>query len=95
MAQAAGVPTVRKGAKDGARIIRAPLSNRVALAVRSRRPKRDERNTLMNSLRYVGKDVHRDTISVAVLDETGRLMMLATRGRRFWILFMGCEARYK
>ena len=36
----------------------------------------------MNSLRYVGMDVHRDTISVAVLDESGRLMMqsvLATR----------------
>jgi transposase len=29
----------------------------------------------MNSLRYVGMDVHRDTISVAVLDEGGRLMM--------------------
>jgi transposase len=36
----------------------------------------------MNSLRYVGMDVHRDTISVAVLDESGRLVMqsvLATR----------------
>jgi transposase len=36
----------------------------------------------MNSVRYVGLDVHRDTISVAVLDEGGRLMMqsvLATR----------------
>src|SRR6266496_1191446 len=36
----------------------------------------------MNSVRYVGLDVHRDTISVAVLDESGRLMMesvLATR----------------
>ena len=36
----------------------------------------------MNSLRYVGLDVHRDTISVAVLDESGRLMtqsVLATR----------------
>jgi transposase len=36
----------------------------------------------MNSLRYVGLDVHRDTISVAVLDEGGRLIMqsvLATR----------------
>jgi len=36
----------------------------------------------MNSVRYVGMDVHRDTISVAVLDESGRLMMqsvLATR----------------
>jgi transposase len=36
----------------------------------------------MNSVRYVGLDVHRDTISVAVLDESGRLIMqsvLATR----------------
>jgi transposase len=36
----------------------------------------------MDSVRYVGLDVHRDTISVAVLDENGRLMMqsvLATR----------------
>jgi len=36
----------------------------------------------MNSLRYVGLDVHRDTISVAVLDENGRLIMqsvVATR----------------
>lgn len=36
----------------------------------------------MNSVRYVGMDVHRDTISVAVLDESGRVLMpsvLATR----------------
>jgi hypothetical protein len=36
----------------------------------------------MNSVRYIGMDVHRETISVAVLDESGRLMMqsvLATR----------------
>jgi transposase len=36
----------------------------------------------MNSVRYLGMDVHRDTISVAVLDESGRLTMqsvLATR----------------
>src|SRR5450759_3509645 len=38
-------------------------------------PKRNERNTLMNRVRYVGMDVHRDTISVAVVDEQGRLMM--------------------
>jgi len=29
----------------------------------------------MNSVRYIGMDVHRDTISVAVVDEQGRLMM--------------------
>jgi hypothetical protein len=36
----------------------------------------------MNSVRYIGMDVHRETISVAVLDEGGRVMMqsvLATR----------------
>src|SRR5271157_3667871 len=36
----------------------------------------------MNSVRYIGMDVHRDTVLVAVLDESGRLMMqsvLATR----------------
>ena len=36
----------------------------------------------MNSVRYIGVDVHRDTISVAVLDGEGRLVMesvLATR----------------
>jgi transposase len=36
----------------------------------------------MNSVRYVGLDVHRDTISVAVLEESGRLVMqsvVATR----------------
>ncbi len=36
----------------------------------------------MNSVQYVGLDVHRDTISVAVLNESGRLIMqsvLATR----------------
>ena len=29
----------------------------------------------MQSLKYVGLDVHRDTISVAVLDEAGKLVM--------------------
>jgi len=36
----------------------------------------------MNSVRYIGLDVHRDTISVAVLDQGGRVIMesvLATR----------------
>jgi len=36
----------------------------------------------MNRVRYIGMDVHRDTISVAVVDEQGGLMMesvLATR----------------
>ncbi len=36
----------------------------------------------MNSVRYIGLDVHRDTISTAVLDSEGKLVMqsaLATR----------------
>ena len=36
----------------------------------------------MHSVRYIGLDVHRDTISAAVLDNEGKLMMqsvLATR----------------
>jgi len=36
----------------------------------------------MNSVRYVGLDVHRETISAAVLNESGRLIrqsILATR----------------
>src|ERR1700740_3261422 len=36
----------------------------------------------MNSVRYVGMDVHRDTISVAVLDEGGRLTMQAVLATR-------------
>ena len=36
----------------------------------------------MNSVRYIGLDVHRDTISAAVLNESGRMIqqsILATR----------------
>jgi len=45
----------------------------------------------MNSVRYIGLDVHRDTISVAVLDEAGRQMMqsvVATRAAAI-LDFMG------
>jgi len=34
-----------------------------------------ERNTLMNSEKYIGLDVHQATISVAVMDSTGKLVM--------------------
>src|SRR5215472_609234 len=34
-----------------------------------------KRNTLMNSEKYIGLDVHQATISVAVLDHTGKLVM--------------------
>jgi len=36
----------------------------------------------MDSVRYVGLDVHRDTISVAVLDESGRLLMQSVMATR-------------
>src|SRR6266567_1891122 len=76
-------PLLAKDARHGARIIKGrPFRVGCGCSVKSRQPKLKERNTLMNSVRYVGMDVHRDTISVAVLDESGRLMMqsvLATR----------------
>src|SRR5215469_4973155 len=34
-----------------------------------------KRSTLMNSEKYIGLDVHQATISVAVLDHTGKLVM--------------------
>jgi transposase len=46
----------------------------------------------MDSVRYVGLDVHRDTISVAVLDESGRRIMqsvLATRASAILDLVRG------
>ena len=51
----------------------------------------------MNSVRYVGLDVHRDTISVAVLDESGRLItqsVLATRAAAILDFIQGYGARY-
>jgi hypothetical protein len=42
----------------------------------------EERKATMQGIRYIGLDVHRDTISAAVLDREGKLMMqsvLATR----------------
>jgi len=50
----------------------------------------------MNSVRYVGLDVHRDTISVAVLDESGRLIMqsvLATRAAAILDFIHGIRGR--
>src|ERR1700737_3031637 len=34
-----------------------------------------ERNTLMNSEKYIGLDVHQATISATVMDPTGKLVM--------------------
>lgn len=50
----------------------------------------------MDSLRYIGLDVHRDTISVAVLDEQGRLLMqsvLATRAAAILDFIGGVRGR--
>lgn len=46
----------------------------------------------MNSVRYIGLDVHRDTVSAAVLDEGGRLVMqsvVATRASAILDLLQG------
>lgn len=50
----------------------------------------------MNSVRYIGMDVHRDTVSVAVLDESGRLMMqsvLPTRAAAILDFIRGVRGR--
>src|SRR5712664_3648047 len=54
---------------------RAPLSSKLRLLCESSQPKLEERNTQMDSVKYIGLDVHRDTISVAVVDQGGRLVM--------------------
>ena len=73
---------MRRDRLNGTRIIkRRPFSGKLRL-LRQQSTKADERNALERQCEYVGIDVHRDTISVAVLDEDGRLMMqsvLATR----------------
>jgi transposase len=50
----------------------------------------------MNSVRYIGLDVHRDTISVRVLDERGRMMLesgLATRAAAVLDFLKGVRGR--
>src|ERR1700682_4128437 len=54
---------------------RAPLSSKLRLLCKSSQPKLEERNTQMDSVKYIGLDVHRDTISGAVVDQSGRLVM--------------------
>jgi len=49
----------------------------------------------MNSVRYIGLDVHRDTISAAVLDDQGKLLMqsvLATRAAAVLDFLQGIKA---
>src|SRR5439155_11398663 len=70
---------------------RAPFRVSCGCCAEADNHKPKERNTRMNSVRYVGLDVHRDTISVAVLNESGRLIMqsvLATRAAAI-LDFMG------
>src|ERR1700686_260368 len=69
--------------KDGARIIKGrPFSGRLRLRCEKRQPKLKEGNRLMNSVRCVGMDVHRDTISVGTWDESGRRMMQSVPATR-------------
>lgn len=37
-----------------------------------------ERNTLMSKVKYIGLDVHQVSISAAVLDESGKVMLQCT-----------------
>ena len=49
----------------------------------------------MNSIKYVGLDVHQSTISVAVLNDEGKLVMqcvLATQARAIVDFFAGLAA---
>ncbi len=48
----------------------------------------------MDSIKYIGLDVHRDTISVAVLDAEGKLVMqsvIATRASTILEFLQGCS----
>src|SRR5258707_11823305 len=69
-------PAPSKTTKERPRIIKGRpfLVGCGCCALRSNQ-KPTERNAPMDSLKYVGLDVHRDTISVAVLDEGGKLVM--------------------
>ena len=47
----------------------------------------------MDSIKYIGLDVHQSTISVAVLNADGKLVMqsvIATHAARSSIFFMDC-----
>jgi hypothetical protein len=55
-----------------------------------------ERSTLVNGEKYIGLDVHQATISVAVLDHTGKLVMeciLKTKAATILEFFADCEER--
>ena len=53
----------------------------------------------MSKLKYIGLDVHQASISVAVLDESGKLVVqsvVATRATsESWSCWKGCGARCK
>src|SRR6267378_1242737 len=68
---------------------RAPLSSKLRLLCESSQPKLEERNTQMDSVKYIGLDVHRDTISVAVVDQSravGHAIGDPRRPLQFWIV---------
>jgi hypothetical protein len=53
-----------------------------------------ERSTLMNSEKYIGLDVHQATISIAVMDSTGKLVMesiLETKAATILEFFAGLQ----
>src|SRR5271166_3780511 len=77
-----GLPHIRKPRMCGARIIKGrPFRSRLWLLCEAvNQTSRKEHP--MDSIKYIGLDVHRDTISVAVLDGDGKLVMqsvIATR----------------
>jgi hypothetical protein len=73
---AASYPPFHKTQGRGTHYKRAPLSSRLRLFCEKQATGAQKRNTLMNSVRYVGMDVHRETISAAVLDESGLVRLL-------------------
>ena len=47
----------------------------------------------MDSVKYIGMDVHKEAISVAVLNSSGKLVMectIETRPAPFWIFSKAC-----
>ena len=64
------------------RSLRFSVLKRTEIRIPNRDRSEDQREHSMDSVRYIGLDVHRDTISAAVLDNEGKLTMqsvLATR----------------
>jgi hypothetical protein len=50
----------------------------------------------MTSSKYIGMDVHKESISIAVRNGAGRIVMesvIETKATRSWTLSMGCAER--